>query len=211
MGVLTKSALLDGIRDGRITVCPFDCEQVAEASVDLHLFPEVAIYQRTYQPTGDPAMPARALPWDRMPSAEIKDRALDVAKPREVDRFVIPESGLVLVPGVFYLGAVIERLHAPTYRIEATGKSSEARLSIKVHFTAGHVEPGFDGQITLEVEGAVPVIVRPGWPIAQAVFHDLTGPVESYAKKGHYTGQHAVGPVASRSHLHKRRHVGGGS
>lgn len=211
MSIATGPKIRDEHRDGVIIIEPCHPDQIAEASVDLHLFPEVAIYKGTYQPTGDPAMPARALPWDRMPSAEIKSRALDVAKPREVDRFAIPESGLVLVPGVFYLGAVIERLCAPTYRIEATGKSSEARLSIKVHFTAGHVEPGFDGQITLEIEGAVPVIVRPGWPIAQAVFHDLIGPVESYANKGHYTGQHASGPVASRSHLHKRRHVGGAS
>jgi deoxycytidine triphosphate deaminase len=54
-----------------------------------------------------------------------------------------------------------------------------------------------------------PLRIPPGWPVCQAVFHEVRGAVESYADRGHYADASAAdGPQVSRSHLHRTRHVG---
>jgi dCTP deaminase len=200
-GILTGHEIKRQMGLGAIRISPFDPEQVAQASVDLHLYPELAVYQGTYQPTGNPRCPCR-------PCTQGDCSGLYLAEPAEVDRFRIPSAGLWLMPGVFYLGATIERVWSDRFALVLDGKSSPGRKGLKVHFTAGYIEPGFDGQVTLEIEVSVPLRVHTGWPVAQLRFHPLVGKVESYADRGHYRGALAEGPVPSLSHLHKPRHVG---
>jgi dCTP deaminase len=107
-------------------------------------------------------------------------------------------SSLTMKPGEFALGVTKERVNIPidlVARIE--GKSSIGRLGIMVHVTAGFIDPGFCGNITLEIVNlrSVPVTVRPGMEICQLSFHRMeTTPQRPYA--GRYQG--ADGVQASR-------------
>ena len=55
---------------------------------------------------------------------------------------------------------------------------------MQVHLTAGYIEPGFHGQITLEIVVTRPILLPPGWPIAQIRFHETTGEIECYTERG---------------------------
>lgn len=108
-----------------------------------------------------------------------------------------------LYPGKFYLFSTLEKVYIPedlAARVE--GKSSLARLGLEVHRTAGYVDPGFRGHITLELSNVGPLVIRleAGMKIAQLVFHQLTSPVERpYGHpdlNSHYQGQ-KNGPTAS--------------
>jgi hypothetical protein len=87
-------------------------------------------------------------------------------------------------------------------------KISPGRLSLEVHRTAGHIEPAFAGQITLEMAVLAPLLIPPGWPICQVRFCEVTGEVEAYTTRGSYADAGAFdGPQTSRSYRHKPRHV----
>lgn len=110
-----------------------------------------------------------------------------------------------LAPGAFALGVTVERLALDDLlaaRLE--GKSSIGRLGIEVHSTAGFIDPGFDGYITLELKNVAPrpVLLWPGMFIGQVCFFDLTSRALSpygSARGSHYQGQE--GPQASRAYL----------
>lgn len=187
MGILTGHEIRAAKASGRITIDPCDPEQIMQVSVDLHLGPRLLIYSGA------------------------AGRILDLATfERPTSAIVIPPGGLVLHPGVLYLGATIETIHAPMYAALVAGKSSPARKGLRVE-AAGLVEPGFRGSITLEIEVTVPLRVYAGWPIAQVRFETVEGLPEPYGIRGHYVGALADGPVASQSHKHQCRHVGVGS
>ncbi len=205
MALLTQDEIRAARAAGRLIVDPCDPGQIDEVSVTLHLAPTLRVYRDTYEPTNIPGRPC--LP--RAHSALSPALALD--EESETDEFPIPPEGIVLMPGVFYLGATIEEIHAPHHAVIVCGKSSEARKALVVE-AAGLVEPGFRGNVTLEIRvDGFPLRVHAGWPVVQARFCTVSGEITPYQRKGNYTGQHASGPVASRSHLHKRRHVGGAS
>lgn len=108
-----------------------------------------------------------------------------------------------LLPGECLLGHTVERITLPrdlVARVE--GKSSWGRQFLMIHSTAGFIDPGFDGQITLELKnlGPAPVRLQPGQPVAQLSFDWLDGPADR--PYGHpelgsrYQGQ--TGAVAAR-------------
>jgi dCTP deaminase len=112
----------------------------------------------------------------------------------------------VLHPGEFGLGSTIEAVVIP-HDLVATvdGRSSIGRLAVVVHATAGFIDPGFEGQITLELSniGPIPVKLYPGMRVAQLVFHELKSPAEmpygSAERGSSYQGQR--GPQTSRIRL----------
>lgn len=117
-----------------------------------------------------------------------------------------PSGGIFLDPVNFMLGSTIERVTVPHNLIARfEGKSSLARLGLLTHITAGFIDPGFDGYITVELKNVTPydILLRPGMPIGQICFEELSEPVEkpygdpSYGS--HYQGQR--GPTLSRSYL----------
>lgn len=126
------------------------------------------------------------------------------------------EPGIIIHPGEFMLGASDEVLALPSWcaaRIE--GKSSLGRLGLFVHVTAGFIDPGFNGRVTLELFNArrVPIILRPGKLICQIGFFRMeTQPEKSY--QGRYQGdttavasrygQHATKAAARRANAGKR-------
>ncbi len=98
-----------------------------------------------------------------------------------VTQTVVTDDPFVLPPGGFCLASTIETVEIPddlVARVE--GKSTIARAGIAVHVTAGYIDPGFRGTITLELvnQSAHTVSLRPGMPIAQLSFHSLTTPAE---------------------------------
>ena len=112
------------------------------------------------------------------------------------------QEEFVLHPGDFVLGTTKERVAIPADLIaHVEGRSSLGRLAIVVHATAGIVDPGYEGQITLELSnlGTAPVALTPDMRIAQLTFTELTSPAERPygAERGSkYQGQ--KGPQASR-------------
>ena len=107
---------------------------------------------------------------------------------------------LIIEPGILYLASTVESVHLPLDLVGiVSGKSSLARLGVSVHATAGFVDPGFEGEITLEISvvGKYPVKVYAGQRIAQISFTQTTQAVSrGYEKTGRYQGQ--KGPTESR-------------
>ncbi len=113
----------------------------------------------------------------------------------------------ILQPGEFILGVMLEYIRLPlniTARID--GKSSLGRLGIVIHSTAGHVDAGFYGCLTLEITniGMMPVLLYPGMSICQLVFQELSSEVEIpyYKKPG---AKYKGSKFPQESKLKKRR------
>ncbi len=88
-----------------------------------------------------------------------------------------PEEGVIIHPGEFVLGSTLETVHVPDDMVaRVEGRSSYGRLGIVVHATAGYIDPGFGGDITLEMQnlGNAPVKVYPHDRICQVVFETMT-------------------------------------
>ena len=126
----------------------------------------------------------------------------------ELTRFVevASDEAFILHPGEFVLGSTFEYVSLPNdiaARLE--GKSSLGRLGLLTHSTAGFVDPGFEGHVTLELSNVatLPIKLWPGMKIGQLCFFQLSSPSENpYGSEKYgsrYQGQR--GPTASRSHL----------
>lgn len=183
--ILSDADLKERLAKGDLVVAPIDDPelQIQPASIDLRLGTDFVIY-RLQQVS-----------------------CLDSRDPRSVEDHVehieaTAEEGFVLQPGAFALGTTYERVRVPddlVARVE--GRSSIGRLAIVVHATAGFIDPGFEGQITLELSnlGSCAVRLYPGMRISQIVFHEMKSPAErpyGKARGSKYQGQE--GPVASR-------------
>lgn len=128
-----------------------------------------------------------AYEWDSVP--------IDVTQPPPVGSYtetVIAEGGkFVIKPGEFVLGTTVERVRLPAHiagRIE--GRSSLGRYGVTVHVTAGFIDPGFEGAITLEIANlnANPIVLTAGMRVGQLVFHAMSSAaIAPY--KGKYQGQ----------------------
>lgn len=119
-----------------------------------------------------------------------------------------PDEGVVIHPGEFILGSTLEHINVPddlVARVE--GRSSYGRLGIIVHATAGFVDPGFEGDITLEIQnlGNAPVKIYPEDRVCQLVFETMTSRAEKpYGDKKDtkYMGQ--TGATGSKLNKEKR-------
>lgn len=120
---------------------------------------------------------------------------LDMNKDYPTMDLFIPEEGLVLWPGVLYIGRTIERTATDKFIPMINGRSSVGRLGICVHITAGFGDIGFDGTWTLEITVAEPVRVYPSTEIAQVCFFKPAGRVKKLYK-GRYQNQ--IDATASR-------------
>lgn len=120
---------------------------------------------------------------------------------KDTSEFYVDDS-YTLEPGEFVLASTEERVEIPNgYVCRVEGRSSIGRLAVDVHATAGYVDPGFNGRITLEISNKNrynPVILRPGRRFVQLVFEKTDGKSKrDYGEKdGKYQNQNS--PVASR-------------
>ena len=177
---MINSVLSDGtirrlVDEERIKIRPWDPAMVQPASVDLKLGTSFRVFHNHRLPAIDLAQPPSGV----TEHVQIEDSA-----------------NFVLHPGEFVLGSTVEWVELPddiVARIE--GKSSLGRLGLIVHATAGFVDPGFSGTLTLEVTNLtrIPIELWPGLPIAQLSFMTLDRPAErpyGHPDLGsHYHGQ----------------------
>lgn len=168
-GILTGPEIERRIESGDISITPYRSEQLNPSSYDLTLGPEVIVYDET------------TLCADTRVGAPMGRR-------RSID-----SDGMFLNPGVGYLMHTIEKIRANNLVAVIDGKSTLGRLFLSVHQTAGYVDPGFDGQYTLEVTVMFPLKVYRAMRIAQVRFHTICGQVALY--HGHYVGKAATGSI----------------
>jgi dCTP deaminase len=186
--VLSDRSIREALASGRIRIEPCDPDDIQPSSVDLHLAASFQVFRNSRYPYIDPAME--------------QDGLMELVEASAGEPFV-------LHPGEFVLGATIERVVLPNdivARLE--GKSSLGRLGLLIHSTAGYVDPGWDGTLTLELSNVatLPIVLTPGVAIGQISFMQMTTPVDRpYGTLGlgsKYQGQ--VEPTPSRAHLGRR-------
>ena len=168
---------------GRVVLDPWEPAMVQPSSVDVRLDRYFRLFDNHKYPVIDPA----------------QDQP-DLTRLVEVEK----DESFVLHPGEFVLGSTYEQVTLPddiAARVE--GKSSLGRLGLLTHATAGFVDPGFSGHVTLELANVatLPIKLYPGMKIGQLCFFRLSSPAEhpygSEKYGSRYQGQR--GPTPSRS------------
>ena len=177
--VLSDRTIREQIAAGRLVIDPFDEALLQPSSVDLRVSDAFRVFRNNRQPFIDPSLPEADL--------------TEVVTIAQGEPFI-------LHPGEFVLGSTLERVGIPddlVARLE--GKSSLGRLGLLIHSTAGDIDPGFEGQITLEFSNvaSLPIAIHAGMRIGQISFLQMTTPVDT-PYQGKYQGQ--SGPTSSRSH-----------
>ncbi|WP_299264218.1 dCTP deaminase [Halorientalis sp.] len=183
--ILSDADILDRLADGDLVVGPLEDVdlQVQPASVDLRLGREFLEFQHANIPCIHPD------------SEQEVEEYVDETHVDEGDEFI-------LHPGDFVLGTTVERVEIPPDLIaHVEGRSSLGRLAIVVHATAGLADPGYQGQITLELSnlGTAPVALTPGMRISQLTFTELKTPADRpYGEERGSKYQDQSGPQASK-------------
>ncbi|ALO24451.1 MULTISPECIES: dCTP deaminase [Leptospira] len=118
---------------------------------------------------------------------------LDMKKPNLTKKQIIPESGLLLKPGILYLGRTLEFTETHNLVPMLEGRSSIGRLGMLVHVTAGFGDVGFKGFWTLEISVIQPLIVYPGVEVCQIFYHTLEGQITEYTS-GKYQANQGIQP-----------------
>jgi len=187
--LLSDRDILAEVEAGRVRIDPWDAGLVQPSSVDVRLDKYFRVFESHLYSVIDPA----------------EDQS-------ELTRAVTPEGDgpFILHPGEFVLGSTYEYVALPddvAARLE--GKSSLGRLGLLTHSTAGFIDPGFEGHVTLELSNVatLPIKLWPGMRVGQLCFFRLEHPaMHPYGSPGsgaHYQGQR--GPTPSRSHLNFSR------
>lgn len=163
MAILSDKTIKEYLEEGKIVIDPLkDEQQIQPSSVDMRLGDEFKVFKVIRKPYIDP-----------------KDEE-DIAEYMESS--TVPEGeAFIIHPNEFALATTQEYVKVPddlVARVE--GRSSMGRLGVTMHVTAGYVDPGFEGKITLEISniGAMPVALYPGQRVCQLVFETMTTPAE---------------------------------
>jgi dCTP deaminase len=178
--ILSDRSIREEIDAGRVVIDPFDASCIQPSSVDLHVDSQFRVFANS-----------------RYPYIDVREEQPDLTELVEVK----PDEAFILHPGEFVLGSTLERVALPddlVARLE--GKSSLGRLGLLIHSTAGYVDPGWDGYLTLELSNVanLPITLYPTMKIGQISFFRLTTAAETpYGSAGNkYQGQR--GPTPSR-------------
>src|SRR5246500_1757541 len=185
--VLSDATIARLLADGRIEIDPYDEALLQPSSVDVRVDRFFRVFHN-----------------NRYPFIDVKVEQAELTELVEVD----DTHPFVLHPGEFVLGSTLERIRLPddlVARLE--GKSSLGRLGLLIHSTAGFVDSGFSGNLTLELSNVanLPITIYHGMPIGQISFMRMDGPVENpYGSRGNkYQGP--TEPTASRFYLNFER------
>ena len=187
--LLSDRDILAELDSGRVQLEPLTRDMIQPSSIDVRLDKFFRVFDNHKYPHIDPAA----------------DQS-DLTREIEVDS----EETFVLHPGEFVLGSTYEIVTLPddiAARLE--GKSSLGRLGLLTHSTAGFIDPGFSGHVTLELANVatLPIKLYPGMKIGQLCFFRLSSPADNpygSAKYGsRYQGQR--GPTPSKSHANFHR------
>jgi dCTP deaminase len=181
--LLSDRDILRRLDAGDIVLDPFDARLVQPASIDVRLDRYFRLFDNHRYPAIDPA-----------------EQQPDLTHLVEVGG----DEPFVLHPGEFVLASTVEEVTlASDLAARVEGKSSLGRLGLLTHATAGFVDPGFSGHVTLELSNVatLPIKLWPGMKIGQLCFFQLSSsalhPYGDGSRGSHYQGQR--GPTASRS------------
>jgi dCTP deaminase len=183
--LLSDRDIASEIEAGRVVLDPYQAEMVQPSSVDVRIDRYFRLFDNHKYAVIDPA-----------------EEQPELTRLVEVE----PDEPFVLHPGEFVLASTFEVVTLPddvAARLE--GKSSLGRLGLLTHSTAGFIDPGFSGHVTLELSNVatLPIKLWPGMKIGQLCFFRLSSPAEHPYGSGRsgsrYQGQR--GPTASRSHV----------
>jgi dCTP deaminase len=185
--LLSNRDILEEKRFDNIVIQPFHPELMQPSSYDVTLSCEFLVQQQTLV--------------DRMAIIDPKVDSLKYFTPVKVPK----GSAIQLNPGGFILASTHEAIAlGANITARCEGKSSLGRLGLQIHSTAGFIDPGFEGTVTLELSnnGTTPILLYPGMKIAQLCFFKLPQPSTilygSRFAGSHYQNQ--SGPTASKSH-----------
>lgn len=187
--LLSDQDLRKEVESGRLVLDPFDVEMLQPSSIDVRLDRFFRVFNNTRYTHIDPA--------------QQQDDLTSLVETPEGEPFV-------LHPGEFVLGSTYEMVTLPddlAGRLE--GKSSLGRLGLLTHSTAGFIDPGFSGHITLELSNVanLPITLHPGMKIGQLCLFKLSSPAEhpygSQQAGSRYQGQR--GPTPSKAYLNFHR------
>ena len=186
--VLSDRTIRSEIDAGRIVIEPFDEGLVQPSSIDVRVDARFRVFHNA-----------------RYPYIDVRQQMPDLTELVEV----ADDEPFILHPGEFVLGSTYEVVTLPddvAARLE--GKSSLGRLGLLTHSTAGFIDPGFSGHVTLELSNVanLPIRLWPGMKIGQLCIFRLSSPAEhpygAAVYGSRYQGQR--GPTASRSYLNWR-------
>jgi len=156
--ILSDRSIREELAAGRIVIDPLDEAAIQPSSVDLH----VDRYFRVFR-----SHTARVI--------DVKENQESLTELVEIGG----DESLILHPGEFVLGSTLERVALADDLVgRLEGKSGLGRLGLLIHSTAGFVDPGFDGYLTLELSNvaSLPITVYPGMKIGQVSFLRMTSP-----------------------------------
>lgn len=180
--ILSDHTIREEIEAGRILIDPFDPSNVQPSSVDLRLDSLFRVFVNHHTPVID-----------------VKKPHDDLTELREIK----PDDAFMLHPGEFVLGSTLEVVGVPDDLVgRLEGKSSLGRLGLLIHSTAGFIDAGFEGHVTLELSNVatLPITLYPGMKIGQISFLRMTTPADTpYGASelgSKYKGQR--GPTPSR-------------
>lgn len=201
MSILLRSEIIQGYEADKISLKPFNKNFLGPNSIDVTLSPVL----KTYTPmkiVRDSFGYYQTVPF----GDNFYRQPLDVATDNETFELEIPDEGLVLSPGVLYLGSTNEVAGSKHYIPMYEGRSSMARLGIQSHVSAGFGDIGFEKKWTLEITVVHPVRIYAGTRIGQVYFHQVNDEALEQLKKedsnflynGKYCDQDE--PTASQSY-----------
>lgn len=164
MAILSDGDIKKHIEEGLILIDPLEDpeRQIQPSSVDLRIGSEFKGFKIIRKPCIDP-----------------KDKS-DIESYME-SFHITDKEPFIIHPGEFALATTFERVKLPDNLVaRVEGRSSMGRLGITMHVTAGYIDPGFCGKITLEISniGKMPVALYPGQRVCQIVFETMTSPAE---------------------------------
>jgi dCTP deaminase len=158
--VLSDRDIRAEIEAGRIVIEPYIPEAVQPSSVDLHVDRRFRVFRNS-----------------RYPFIDVREEQPELTEMVEISG----DDPFILHPGEFVLGSTLERIQLPDDIVaRLDGKSSLGRLGLLIHSTAGFVDPGWDGNLTLELSNVanLPITLYDGMKIGQISFQRLSSPVE---------------------------------
>ncbi|HVM09481.1 MAG TPA: dCTP deaminase [Acidimicrobiales bacterium] len=181
--ILSDRSLREAIDAGDLVIDPFEPSNVQPSSIDLRIDRYFRVFRNHTQ------------------------RVIDVKEDQEnlteLVEVVDDEDPFILHPGEFVLAATLERVGLASHLVgRVDGKSSLGRLGLLTHATAGFIDPGFEGHITLELSNVatLPITIYAGMKVAQVSLQQMTTPADrpygSEGMRSKYQGQR--GPTPSR-------------
>ncbi len=180
--VLSDRSIKEALAKGRIVIDPLGENSIQPASVDVHLGEKILVFRNS-----------------RRPYIDVREDMSDLNELVEIE----DDKPFILHPGEFVLATLTEYISIPDDLLgRLDGKSSLGRIGLLIHSTAGYVDPGWRGRLTLELSSVanLPITLYKGMKIGQISFMEMSTPAErpygSVELKSKYQDQ--TGPTPTK-------------